>query len=98
MAKALQIQGSYSAIGDITETYVSISDEYITPAIAKMEKLSLLPDDEWRVQSTEFTDWCKGAIDEIQSKAEKAGRNMEPNMTERVVRLHERMLDSAPAY
>ncbi|AEO57475.1 hypothetical protein MYCTH_49795 [Thermothelomyces thermophilus ATCC 42464] len=81
---ALQIQGSFSGIRDITGTYVAISDRYIQPAINKMEALSATKGDEWDAKSEEFVRWCRQSMREIEEITRAAADGLESNMTERV--------------
>ncbi|KAL2167851.1 hypothetical protein VTG60DRAFT_718 [Thermothelomyces hinnuleus] len=81
---ALQIQGSFSGIRDITGTYVAISDRYILPAINKMEKLSATKGNEWDAKSEEFVRWCRQSMLEIEEITRAAADGLESNMTERV--------------
>jgi len=83
---------------DVTGTYVFISDRYIQPAINKMEKLSLLKDEEWTEESEQFAVWCNQAVEEIQTKADDAATKMGPNMEERVNHLHESALAAVCAH
>ncbi|KAK4191237.1 hypothetical protein QBC35DRAFT_460336 [Podospora australis] len=84
---AFRIQGSFSAIRDITGLYVTASDRYIRPAINKMEALSVIADDEWYAKSEEFTKWCRTSMDEIEKLTESATEDLEASMMERIERL-----------
>jgi hypothetical protein len=43
---ALQMQGNFSAIGNVSGAFVMISDRFIHPAISMMERLSTVDDQE----------------------------------------------------
>ncbi|KAL2155916.1 hypothetical protein VTH82DRAFT_658 [Thermothelomyces myriococcoides] len=80
---ALQIQGSFSGIRDITATYVKVSDMYITPAIDTLQVLSATRGKEWDAQSDDCIRWCRKSMDEIQAVTRAAADDVEPHMLER---------------
>ncbi|KAK4154187.1 hypothetical protein C8A00DRAFT_33012 [Chaetomidium leptoderma] len=91
---ALQIQGSFCGIHDITDTYVAISDRYILPSINKMDALSRTTGKEWDAQSEEFVHWCRQSMGEIEEMTRTAAERLEPNMTVCISRLQQRAIES----
>lgn len=81
---ALQMQGSFSAIGDVSGAFVMISDRFIRPAISMMERLSTVDDQEWPNERRKFVTWCNTAVNEIDTLTKSASANLEPNMGKRI--------------
>ncbi|KAL8343421.1 hypothetical protein RB598_004657 [Gaeumannomyces tritici] len=81
---AINIQGSFCAIGDITSVYVLASDRYIIPAINMMGALSDAKEQDLHDQKEEFTSWCRKSMQEIQLLTSETDEKMLPRMTERL--------------
>ncbi|KAH6640308.1 hypothetical protein F5144DRAFT_90241 [Chaetomium tenue] len=93
LSKALHIQTSFSAIRDISGTFVKVSTDYIVPAISKMEALAVTQDKDWETKSHEFSAWCEKSMLEIRALAATTETNMRPNMVGRVEYLTQHMID-----
>jgi hypothetical protein len=74
---------------------VQISDDYIRPAINKMESLATVGDSDWHVQSREFIEWCDNAVNEIDSMAQRTSADMERNLVEQINVLQMRAIEAA---
>ncbi|KAH7077657.1 hypothetical protein BKA63DRAFT_564232 [Paraphoma chrysanthemicola] len=95
LATALQIQGQFSSIADISSAYVKISDSCILPAISKMEQLALTKDENWNVESEKFNGWCEQAISDIDAVFRGTQDNMGPNMAKRIGMLSNLAIEAA---
>ncbi|KAH7088202.1 hypothetical protein FB567DRAFT_333287 [Paraphoma chrysanthemicola] len=95
LATALQIQGQFSSIADISSAYVKISDSCILPAISKMEQLALTKDENWDVESEKFNEWCEQAISDIDAVFRGTQDNMGPNMARRIGMLSTLAIEAA---
>ena len=74
---------------------MQISDNYIRPAINKMESLATVGDSDWHVQSREFIEWCNNAVNEIDSMAQRTSADMELNLVKQINALQKRAIEAA---
>lgn len=95
MSSALQMQGRFSAISDISSAYIEVSTNYIRPAINRMEKLSTIPKSEWEVKSQEFLTWCDTCVDQIDQVASETSRNVDIHMQNHITALQKRAIEAA---
>jgi hypothetical protein len=95
MSAALQMQGRFSAISDIAGAYVTVSADYIRPAINKMESLTTMTDSEWQIQSQEFIQWCENVMEDIDGVARRTNANVEKNMHRHITALQHRAIEAA---
>jgi hypothetical protein len=95
MSAALQMQGRFSAISDIAGAYVTVSIEYIRPAISRMDSLTRVPDSEWQAKSMEFIQWCDGVMKDIDKVAQETTENVEPNIRKHIMDLQQRAIEAA---
>jgi hypothetical protein len=89
------MQGRFSAITDISTAYITISTDYIRPAINKMESLSTVSDSEWQIRSKEFFQWCETSMNEIDEVARTTNANVHKNITRHINSLHRRAIEAA---
>jgi hypothetical protein len=95
LATLLQIQGQFSTVADISKAYVKISDNWIRPAINRMEQLALTTDEDWVQQRNRFNQWCEQAVDDIDGVFKTTQENMEPNMAKRIGMLQRLAIEAA---
>jgi hypothetical protein len=95
MSTALQMQGRFSAISDISQAYITVSADYIRPAINRMERLSTLPESEWAIRGREFLQDCDRWMTLIDEVAAKTSANVDKNITEHMKRLQTRAIEAA---
>jgi hypothetical protein len=95
MSTALQMQGRFSAIADISTAYITVSTDYIRPAINEMEILSTMTDSEWHIKSQEFIHKCDRLMTDIDSVAQDANANVERNMSRHINALQRRAIEAA---
>jgi hypothetical protein len=74
---------------------VQISDDYIRPAINKMESLATVGDSDWQVRGREFFEWCNNAMNEIDSMAKRTSANMQRNLVDQINALQKRAIEAA---
>jgi hypothetical protein len=100
MSMALQMQGRFSAIAEISTAYITISTDYIRPAINEMEILSVMTDSEWQIKSQEFIYKCERLMANIDSVAQETSANVERNMSRHINALQRRAMqyDGYSAY
>ena len=91
---ALQIQGRFSVISDISVAYVQISNNCIREAINKMEHLSSVKDEDWDRERDKFDQWCQGAIDDIDGISRETSANMGINIAKRIGMLQTRAIEA----
>lgn len=94
LAVALIMQGRFSAIGDISDAYIDVSNTYIRPAISSMEKLSTMPAGEWEVAKNEFLDWCKDSVGKIDALAQQTNQNVEEHVKGSILALQRRAIEA----
>ena len=95
MSTALQMQGRFSAIVDISKAYITVSADYIRPAINRMEKLSTLPESEWAIRGEEFLKDCDMWMKDISDVAARTSVNVDKNMAEHMQALQIRAIEAA---
>jgi hypothetical protein len=95
MSTALQMQGRFSAIADISKAYIQISAGYVRPAIDKMESLSTASEANWERESAGFLKWCEDATQEIDQLARGATENVDKNIAHHINALHRKALMAA---
>ncbi|KAM7198901.1 hypothetical protein V8F20_005968 [Naviculisporaceae sp. PSN 640] len=95
MTTALQMQGRFSAIADISSAYVTVSADYIRPAINEMENLSTMTDSEWAVQSKHFLEKCDAWGKGIEDITRKASGQVENNARRNMNALQMRAIEAA---
>jgi len=95
MSAALQMQGRFSAIADISTAYITVSTEYIRPAINEMEILSTMTESEWQVKSQEFVNKCDKLMTDIDGVAKETSANVDKNMSGHINALHRRAIEAA---
>ena len=95
METALQMQGRFSAIVDISSAYITVSADYIRPAISEMEKLSTMSDSEWQVRSQEFLQKCDKLMTDINGIAQETNANVGKNMSHHINALQRRAIKAA---
>ncbi|KAK4207742.1 hypothetical protein QBC37DRAFT_298078 [Rhypophila decipiens] len=95
MTTALQMQGRFSAIADISTAYVTVSADYIRPAINEMENLSTMTQSEWAVQSKHFLEKCNAWGKGIEDVTKKASGQMENNARRNMNALQMRAIEAA---
>ncbi|MCJ1359907.1 MAG: hypothetical protein MMC33_009910 [Icmadophila ericetorum] len=88
-------EGRFSAMTDISTAYITISTEYIRPAINRMESLSTVNDSEWNIRSTEFFQWCESSMNRIDEIARATNTNVQRNINFHISALHRRALEGA---
>jgi hypothetical protein len=93
---ALQIQGGFSNIADISATYVHVSSVYIRPTINEMEQLAndYQRDEGWRNRWDVFVESCKRKAGQITSTVTKSSDMMRVNMKKQVERLTDRAIEA----
>jgi len=97
MSTALQMQGRFSAIADISTAYITVSNDYIRPAINTMEMLSTMNDSDWEINSQKFSHDCEQFITDIDSVAKKTSENVDKNMSLHINALRLRAIEAAEA-
>ncbi|KAK3374692.1 hypothetical protein B0H63DRAFT_480744 [Podospora didyma] len=95
MSTALQMQGRFSAIADISTAYVTVSTDYILPAITRMERLSILNDSQWAIESDKFVKDCDGWMMEIDGVAARTSASVDRNMADHMQALQTRAIEAA---
>ena len=95
MLNAFQMQGRFSAVADISNAYITVSKEYIRPAIYKMEELSILPESEWVVRSQEFNKWCADSINDIDRLVQQVSRTAPYNIDKNIGVLQRHAIEAA---
>ncbi|MCJ1401423.1 hypothetical protein MMC11_004636 [Xylographa trunciseda] len=95
LTTALQMQGRFSAMTDISTAYITISSEYIRPAINRMESLSTVNDSEWSIRSAEFFQWCDSSMNSIDEIARVTNINVQRNIDFHINALHRRAIEGA---
>lgn len=98
MSMALQMQGRFSAIADISTAYIAVSKDYIRPAINEMEILSTVTDSEWPIKSQEFLNKCDKLMTDIDSVAQETNANVNKNMSRHIDALQRRAIQAAAEY
>ena len=89
------MQGRFSAMTDISTAYITISTEYIRPAINRMESLSTVNDSEWNIRSTEFFQWCETSMSSIDEVARTTNTNVQRNIDYHIKALQRRAIEGA---
>lgn len=92
------MQGRFSAMTDISTAYITISTNYIRPAINKMEGLSTVSESEWKIRSVEFSQWCETSMNDIDEIAQKTNTNVLRNMENHINALQLRAIESAASH
>ncbi|KAF4454852.1 hypothetical protein F53441_2722 [Fusarium austroafricanum] len=93
---ALQIQGRFSVIADISSAYVKISDTCIREAINRMELLSKIEDPkQWKEEREGFDEWCLKAIDDIHHIAKETSDHVGESVQSRIGMLERRAIAAA---
>jgi hypothetical protein len=92
---ALQIQGRFSVIADISLAYVKISNRCIREAINRMELLSKVSSEDWEAKRLEFGQWCESAIDEIDEISRETSSKMAEGMRNRIEIVERRAIEAA---
>jgi hypothetical protein len=95
LEEALQIQGRFSVIADVSQAYGQISNSCIREAINRMEHLSSVRDDQWDTEREKFDHWCRGAIEDIDSISRKTSENMDRHADDKMKRLQYRAIEAA---
>ncbi len=95
MSSALQMQGRFSAILDISTAYITVSAEYIRPAINEMENLSTMSESEWAVESKHFIDKCNTWTQDIEAVTRRASDRVEANARIHMNALQVRAIEGA---
>ena len=95
MLNAFQMQGRFSAVADISGAYVTVSKEYIRPAISKMEALSTLSESEWAIRSQEFSMWCAESMNDIDQLAQRVSRAAFQNIDRNISALQRHAIEAA---
>jgi hypothetical protein len=98
MSTALQMQGRFSAIADISTAYITVSMDYIRPAINEMEMLSTMTDSEWQIKSQDFIHKCDRLMTDIDSFAQKTNANVDVNVGNYINALQRRAIEAASKY
>jgi hypothetical protein len=89
------MQGRFSAITDISTAYITISTDYIRPAINKLEGLSTVSDSEWQIRSREFFQWCETSMNNIDDLAQATNANVQTNIARQINSLQRRAIEAA---
>ncbi|KAL8339740.1 hypothetical protein RB601_006042 [Gaeumannomyces tritici] len=98
LAKAVDIQGRFSAIRDISGAFVHVSSQYISLALSKMQTLaSVSGNEEWRDESEKFTAWCEDSMKEIEEFAHAANAKIGANIDDRASYLKQHAIEAAAA-
>ncbi|KAK6350256.1 hypothetical protein TWF696_006491 [Orbilia brochopaga] len=84
LSLALQMQGRFAAIADISAGYVAVSKNYIRPIINEMESLSIVGDSEWERGKGEFDAKCRTAMDDIVKLARELDTHVKTNIASRI--------------
>lgn len=95
MSTAIQMQGRFSAIADISTAYITVSTDYIRPAINEMEILSTMTDSEWQIKSQEFILKCDRLMTDIDGVAQETNANVNRNMSRHINALQRRAIEAA---
>jgi len=95
MSTAMQMQGRFSAIADISAAYITVSTDYIRPAINEMESLSTMTDSEWQIRSQEFVRKCERLMTDIDGVAQETSANVDRNMSRHINALQRRAIEAA---
>jgi len=95
MSTALQMQGRFSAIADIATAYITVSADYIRPAINEMEILSTMTESEWQIKSQEFINKCDKLMTDIDEVAKETSANVDKNMSRHINALQRRAIEAA---
>lgn len=95
MLSAIQMQGRFSAIADISDAYVKVSHQYIRPTIRRMEQLSTLKEPEWSEERKRFIDECKKAETEINILAKQTIQTSMKNIDQTVKAVQRRAIEAA---
>ncbi|KAK6522728.1 hypothetical protein TWF281_002164 [Arthrobotrys megalospora] len=74
--QVLRLHGKIHMISSIAKIYVGVSAKYIKPAINKMEELAVEGDEGYALKSSEFENWCKASVEEIDELAHKETENL----------------------
>lgn len=94
LAAALTMQGRFSAIGDISDAYIDVSNTYIRPAISWMERLSTMPPGEWEAEKNKFLAWCGDSVGKIDGLAQKTNQNVEEHVKGSILALQRRVIEA----
>lgn len=94
LAAALIMQGRFSAIGDISDAYIDVSNTYIRPAISWMERLSTMRTGEWEAEKNKFLAWCEDSVGKIDGLAQKTNQNVEEHVKGSILALQRRVIEA----
>lgn len=90
--------GRFSAMVDISTAYITISADYIRPAINRMESLSTVNESEWNIRSAECFQWCESSMNRIDEIAQATNRNVKRNIDYHINLLQQRAIEGAAEY
>lgn len=95
MSLALTIQGRFSAIADISDAYVAVSNDYIRPAISWMERLSTIQDkDAWTREKNAFVKFCEKSVGDIDGFTTKTSKDVNINAQKNIAALQKRAIEA----
>ena len=91
---ALQIQGRFSIIADVSDAYVQISNKCILPTINEMEILSKAQERDWEAARIKFEDTCERAMDDIHNIAARTSTTMDKTAQQRIGMLERKAIEA----
>lgn len=94
LSAALIMQGRFSAIGDISDAYIDVSNTYIRPAISWMERLSTMPVRDWEAEKNKFLTWCKDSVGKIDELAQRTNQNVDEHIKGSILALRQRAMEA----
>ncbi len=94
LAAAFIMQGRFSAIADLSDTYIDVSNTYIRPTIALMERLSTMPAHKWEHEKNRFLAWCVESAKKIDTCAQATGAAVDEGIVRSILALQKRVLEA----
>ncbi|KAK0750953.1 hypothetical protein B0T18DRAFT_485660 [Schizothecium vesticola] len=94
LSAALIMQGRFSAIGDISDAYINVSNTYIRPAISWMERLSTMPVRDWEAEKNKFLGRCEDSVGKIDGLAQRTNQNVDEHVKGSILALQRRVMEA----
>ncbi len=94
ISAALTMQGRFSAIADISDAYIDVSNTYIRPAISWMERLSTMPHKDWEAEKNKFLAWCEDSVSKIDGLAHETNQNVDKHVKGSILALQRRAIEA----
>jgi len=94
LSAAFIMQGRFSAIVDISDAYIDVSNTYIRPTISWMERLSTIPARDWEAEKDKFLGWCQDSIGKIEGLAQQTIQNADEHVKGSILALQRRVMEA----